>query len=74
MAKNDTHKNLASNMIKDLVGKQDKTPQQQISIKPKKLKQETTKFTVEIDSELIHQLRVYGVMHTIKLRQLLKKL
>jgi hypothetical protein len=64
MAKNDTHKNLASNMIKDLVGKQDKTPQQQIPIKPRKLKRETTKFTVEIDSELIDQLRIYGVTNS----------
>jgi hypothetical protein len=60
-------------MIKDLVGKQDKTPQQQISIKPKNLKQETTKFTVEIDSELMDQLRIYGVTHKIKLRQLFEK-
>jgi hypothetical protein len=73
MAKNDTHKNLASNMIKDLVGKQDKTPQQQIAVKPKIQKRDTTKFTVEIDTELMDELRIYGATNKIKLRQIFEQ-
>lgn len=73
MAKNDTHKSLASSMIKDLVGKQDNTPQQRITVEPKKEKRATTKFTVEIDTELMDRLRIHGVTHKIKLRQLFEK-
>jgi hypothetical protein len=40
---------------------------------PKLSKRATTKFTVEIDTELMDELKIYGVTHKIKLRQLFEK-
>jgi hypothetical protein len=74
MAKKDAYKNLASDMIKGLVSKPDTTPQQQVMVTaPKLSKRATTKFTVEIDTELMDELKIYGVTHKIKLRQLFEK-
>ena len=59
MAKKDLHKNLASDMIKGLVSKPDTTPQQQVTIAPKKkLKPDTTKFTLDIETDLMDDLRM----------------
>ena len=74
MAKKELHKNLANDMIKGLVSKPDTTPQQQVTIaQPKKSKRDTTKFTVEIDTELMDELRMYGVTHKTKLRSLFER-
>jgi hypothetical protein len=75
MAKKD-HKGIASDLVKDLIDNAPIAPMQESVIVKQKApttKQETDKFTVEIESELMKDVRLFSVNKKIKLRPLFEK-
>lgn len=75
MAKTD-HKSIANNLVKGLIENAPTAPMQESVIVKQKApvtKQETDKFTVEIESELMKDVRLFSVNKKIKLRPIFEK-
>ena len=79
MAKTDKkdHKNMASDLVKGLIENTTIPPMQEtVIVKPKDATPPTIttdKFTVEIESTLMDDVRLYGVKNKIKLRRLFEE-
>lgn len=70
------HKGIASDLVKDLIDNAQTTPMQESVIVKQQTqisKQATDKFTVEIESELMKEVRLFSVNKKIKLRPLFEK-
>ena len=77
MSKSKTdHKNVASSLVKGLIQSDSKTPMQEQKgnvITPVEKKQETDKFTVEIEAQLMKKVRKAAFEDGKKLRQVFEK-
>jgi hypothetical protein len=70
------HKGMASEMVKGLINTPSKQPLQTNQgniVTPIKEKESTDKFTVEIESNLMKDIRLFSVNKSIKLRPLFEK-
>lgn len=77
MAKGKTdHKGIATDMVKGLINKPSTTPLQTNEnnvIKPVEAKIAVDKMTVDIESTLLHDVRIYAAQNKLKLRPVFEK-
>lgn len=77
MAKGKTdHKSMASDMVKNLINQPSTTPLQTNEnnvIKPVEAKITVDKMTVDIESSLLHDVRIYAAQNKLKLRPVFEK-
>ncbi len=68
------HKGIASDLVKGLIDNEINTPlQESYMVRPMPTNQKTDKFTVEIESSLMDEIRLFGVKNKIKLRKLFEE-
>lgn len=68
------HKGIASQLVKGLIDNQADTPMQESYIvRPIPTNIKTDKFTVEIESSLMEEVRLYGVKNKMKLRKIFEE-
>lgn len=68
------HKEIASELVKGLIENQPNTPlQESYIVRPMPNSPKTDKFTVEIESTLMDEIRLFGVKNKMKLRKLFEE-
>lgn len=70
------HKGIASDMVKNLINQPSKTPLQTTKdnvVKPVEEKVSVDKMTVDIESTLLHDVRIYAAQNKLKLRPVFEK-